>query len=335
MASAGEMVSGMLQWFAALPERALEMLRQLFLEDLPYYVGYGLGSLVQLTRDGIDATVAFFQELPDRVREWLTHTVETMGELWTHAKERTVETVQHMMEATVTFFMELPGRVGQWLAQSVQTIVEGWIQVRDTTVEIVRNMMDEVVDFFRNLPERIWQWLQDTVERIRRFGQEALQAARDAGRDIADGIMEAVLGLPGRMAQSLRDVGSTIRNAGANLFNSARSAGSRLTQGWRDGMGERSPSYIERSMSRIVGFMDDSVDGIGNQFQRLDRMKAQPVLEPAMALGGAASAGTTSHSTSYGDTHIHLNGVNIREEADIEKLARKLDQLRRKRERGQ
>jgi TP901 family phage tail tape measure protein len=334
----GEKVVELVQWFRELPERVGVFLLKLFFEDIPYYVGYGLALIVQLVQEGIETTVQWFSELPERLSTWLAQTVENMALWWETAKENTIETVTTMIHQTVTFFSELPGKVGQWLQNTFVTVRGKMTEIRVNMVESMKAAVAAVIVFFMELPAKVGQWLSQTRQRITGFGREALSAAKEAGKSIVKGIMDEVLGLPSRVATTLRNIGTTIRNAASSLWSSAKNAGASLTAGWKDGMGERSPSYIERSMSRIVGYMDDSVSTLGRQFQALDNFSANPTLGvvPALAYAGGSSGLAQRPDTIEQPmiSPITIEHMHVRDDSDIEKIAVRLHELQRKRNRG-
>ena len=101
-------------------------------------------------------------------------------------------------------------------------------------------------------------------------------------------------------------------------------------------MGERSPSYIERSMTRIVGVMDDSVAGITRQFHQLDNLRVEPVMQPVVQpVGNTPSQEAAGHFLGGASTtNITISQLHVREEGDIEKIARRLYELENRRKRG-
>ena len=260
------------------------------------------------------------QEVFQFLGEFLSSTVDWMGE---------------RLSDLMAWFGELPERIRESLSTLITNIGNAFQLIWETMVTWISDAMDATVQFFAELPGRIWERLLEAIDRILDFGRNAFDAAAEAGRDFVEGFLAPIRALPERVGEIMGNIRGAITGAASNLAGAARNAGSRLTQGWRDGMGERSPSYIERSMSRIVDFMDESVDGLGGQFQRLSGMRAEPMMRASFAGASVPGMGSGGSGTSYGDTVVNLNGaVSIREDADIEKLAQELDRLRRRRGRG-
>lgn len=184
---AGEKVVELVQWFRELPERVGVFLLKLFLEDIPYYVGYGLALMVQLVKEGIEATVQWFSELPERVWEWLVNTAVRLGQFAIEARERAVEAGRSVLENVIAFIRELPGRIWDWLLRTADRVTSFASEARTRAISAGRNIINGIVDTIRNLPGEVWNILTQTARRLLDIGGTLWRNAREAASNLWNG----------------------------------------------------------------------------------------------------------------------------------------------------
>ena len=105
--------------------------------------------------------------------------------------------------------------------------------------------------------------------------------------------MSFVSNLPDRVWDSLMSLRDTIRNAAGALLQAAFDAASSLWEGFKAGIGDNSPTYIERTMTRIMETSQMTLETLKRDFQALGRLQVQPKLAlgtPQFGAGGSAAA---------------------------------------------
>lgn len=239
-------LQAMVDWFAALPGRILEFLIELA-TAIPYWIGFALGTLVRLTIEGITAAVTFFSELPGRVWEFLKQLGVFISQTFTLLRTTMVTLVSEAVEAVVGFFTALPGRVWEFLTQLVTDMVAIGRQVLDT---------------------------------IHTEGSRWVTAIQTAASDLVTGFMDRIRKLPDDVWTTLMNLRDTIKNAAGALLKAAKGAATSLWDGFRQGLGMESPSYLERAMTRIVDTSHMTLDALRTDFGALGQlqMRAEGVI---------------------------------------------------------
>lgn len=241
-------------WFAGLPQAIAGFisaipgfLGKLFLEDIPYWIGYGIGYMLRLVWEGVEAVVGFFASLPGRV---------------------------------VTFVVNLATQIPVW-----------WAQIRDTGIQIIGQGIETITGFFAELPGRIWAFLVTVPGTILNIGAELWSAARQAGSQAVTGMVDTVRGLPGQIWDILTGVAESLINFGPRLWEAAKKAAGRLWEGFKEGLGIHSPSYIERAMTNILWTSREATRQVETDFKRLNGLTAQPTITMATAYEPPEPAG--------------------------------------------
>lgn len=231
-------------WFTGLPQAIAGFisaipgfLSKLFLEDIPYWIGYGIGYMLRLVWGGVEAVVGFFASLPGRV---------------------------------VAFVVNLATQIPVW-----------WAQIRDTGIQIIGQGIETITAFFAELPGRIWAFLVTVPGTILNIGAALWSAARQAGSQAVTGMVDTVRGLPGQIWDILTGVAESLINFGPRLWEAAKKAAGRLWEGFKEGLGIHSPSYIERAMTNILWFSREATRQVEADFKRLNGLTAQPTITMA------------------------------------------------------
>jgi len=242
-------------WFAGLPQAITGFissipgfLSKLFLEDIPYWIGYGIGYMLRLVWEGVEAVVGFFASLPGRV---------------------------------VAFVVNLATQLPVW-----------WAQIRDTGTQIIGHGIETITGFFAELPGRIWAFLVMVPGTILNIGAELWSAARQAGSQAVTGMVDTVRGLPGQIWDILTGVAENLINFGPRLWEAAKKAAGRLWEGFKEGLGIHSPSYIERAMTHILWSSREATRQVEADFKRLNGLTAQPTITMATTYESPEPAGT-------------------------------------------
>lgn len=245
---------GIKTWFAGLPGAIAGFinaipgfLSKLFLEDIPYWIGYGIGYMVRLVWEGVEAIVGFFASLPGRV---------------------------------VAFVVNLATQIPVW-----------WAQIRDTGIQIIGQGIETIITFFAELPGRIWAFLVTVPGTILNIGAELWSAARQAGSQAVNGMVDIVSGLPGQIWDILTDVAENLINFGPRLWEAAKKAAGKLWEGFKEGLGIHSPSYIEQAMTNILWTSREATRQVETDFERLSGLAAQPTITMATTYESPEPAG--------------------------------------------
>lgn len=300
-----------------------------------------------------ESIVLWFQELPGRVKEWLSKLGEFLVKLlvedipfwlgyaigsfirWSlEMREKALETGKAVLDSIIQFIKELPGRVWEWLVNTAVRLRQFAIEARGRAIEAGRSVLENVVTFIRELPGRIWDWLLRTADRVTSFASEARTRAISAGRNIINGIVDTIRSLPGEVWNILTQTARRLLDIGGTLWRNAREAASNLWNGFKRGLGIASPSYIEKALEKIIESSGETLDKLKKDFSALSRLKVEPQISPGISPVPALAVATApvpapGLGQSFYDQRINgplvvVENMTVRSEEDIETLSRKL-----------
>ena len=227
--------------------------------------------------------VDWFAALPGKIGTFLmTLATVTIPTLVGQAAGTMVRLISGGITAVITFFSGLPGRVLVFLLQMGMFILNTATNAKNALVSAMRTAIDTVVTFFSGLPGRVWTFLSQLPGNMSRAGASLLTAARTAAQNTVGGFMDVVSGLPGRLWGVMLAARDKIGDIAGAMMRAARDAAGNLWEGFKSGLGIRSPSHIERAMDDIMLKSKDMVSVMQGDFGKLPGLPA-PEIKAATA----------------------------------------------------
>lgn len=292
----------LLQTWAAIKLRAIEIwggLAEFFAVTVPARLGL---------------VVEWFKALPGRIGESLAKLATETIPYWIGLGIGTlVRLTWEGLNKAVAFFRQLPGRVLEFLIQTANFIREQFGIMHATMSEVASIAANAAVEFFRQLPGRVWEFLVQVPVRIHEAGRLMFSAARSVASGVVENFMEFIVKLPGKVWDALMSLRNVIVNAATELWRAAREAASSLWRGFQQGLGIRSPSYLEQAMAQIMETSQVMLKSLEGDFRALGRLRAYPKLElayenmPALA-GTAATVASDRSRTGSITIPVYLDG---------------------------
>lgn len=232
----------------------------------------------------------------------------------------------------IKFFAQV--LTGDWDAawETVISIGENALKAIENALETIGNLVsgfvDGVVGFFTSL----WKSLvggsivSDIVTGLISGFTNMKDRGIEIVKDLVSGLLNKIGGLPGKLLQKGKDMAS-------NLWN-----------GFKNKLGISSPSFIERAFIAMEESANKSFRGIRQMVPRFNETigsLAMPAMNISAASAGANGVGVspgaaeTSQLAMPGGIIIQIENLNVREEADIERISEGLfklqqDRLRRR-----
>lgn len=239
-----------------LPGKVMEFLKKLFVEDIPYAIGYGIGWMVNKISEGFTAMVEFFKELPGRIWEFITETIENVTTWAADMKDKAIETGTEFLRNIIDYLKKLPGRVWNFLTETIAKITQWISNTKDKAIEAGSTFLNNVIDFIKKLPGRVWTFLTETITKMADFAKNMKDKALETGKNIYNSIVDEVKKIPGR----LYDLGSDIinglvngvKNVAGKVWGLAKDIASNLTNGFKNALGIKSPSRVMMEIGRYV-----------------------------------------------------------------------------------
>lgn len=301
-------ITGIVEFFQNLPQT----LAKFFLEDLPYMLGFALGTLVRW----IIEAVQWFASLPGQVWEWLLATLEKVAEWAIQTGQKALEAGQAFVENTIQFFRELPGKVWTWLVNTIAKIITWAGNMRQKASQAGREFVNNVISFVKQLPGKVWNWLTNTISKITNFASQAGSNAKNAGRNILNGVVNTIKSLPNKVWNIMKDAGKKVLSVGSTFYDNAKKVASNLWSGFKKGLGIASPSYLERAMDDIADRADLLKDELSSSFGpsltsnlRAGMANIGAICPPATSSTVLAQRGGPPNNVHHSGT-IRVEGVN-------------------------
>ena len=219
-----------------------------FSEDLPYWIGYGLGWAAGK----------------------LTEFLVGLGKF-------VAEDIPEFISGVVEWFSQLPGRIGDWLQQTLANLGQWAVDTVNKGTEAASGFLASVGDWFSQLPGRIWEWLTTTISNLGSWVGDMKDKAVEAGTEFMDGLVTEVGKIPGRMLELGGNIVDGIKNGIKNAWSGltgwfGKLAGG-LIDGFCDALGIHSPSYKFDKKARWIA--PGIVNGLKKTMPRAIKYMAQ------------------------------------------------------------
>lgn len=330
-------------FFAALPGRILGFVSMLvngivnFFIMLPERIAYALGFLIGLaTRLFLQLMNALFNiakaivmgvtnfllALPGRLTAIWRSIASTATSVWNTVKNAVVNAARATFNGVVSFFSQLPGRIASFFQNTYNRAIASWNSFKASSIRIAAQIANGIVQFLQSLPGKITQLFN-----------RASAAAVKALTDMKNKAVSIAKSIPGAISSALSSLGGLVKGAferainavsslGGAAYNKAKSIGSSLWNGFKDGLGISSPSFIERAMFAIHDTMVDEIGFLGKmvgQAQRIggDLPTVQRTITGVQQARNAsidATSGTivgSARTREEGNNLVHLDDESI------------------------
>jgi TP901 family phage tail tape measure protein len=280
-------------FFAALPGRILAFVIMLvtgiinYFRTLPEAIAYTLGFILglfiriwlrifqfanQISGAIVNGIISFFQQLPGRLLAILNAVKNAAVSAFNALKTAVVNAARATYNGVVSFFSQLPGRIAALFNRARAAAVSAFNSMKAAVVSAARALASGVISALTSLPGKIVA----LFNRAKSAAISAWNAFKNQVVSIAKSIPGAVASALGGLAGAVsgafhRAIGMLDGLAGA-AFSKAKSIGSSLWNGFKDGLGIHSPSFIEKAMFAIHETMVDEVGFLGAMVRKAQQM---------------------------------------------------------------
>lgn len=247
------------------------------------------------------------------------------------------------------WLIQLPGHVAGFLSSAFSYVSSWASSMWSKAIETGSNFVTGVFSFISTLPGTISSTLGRALSFIQSWGSSAWSTAKTAGKNILDGVIGTVKDMPSKISSILGRAIDAFKSLVSRAFNAAKEFASGLWNGFKDGLGIHSPSYIEKAMFSMndnvkqeMKTLARTVSGIQSIGDSLPDVKASvrlaasadaPVVPPsaevlAKAAQSAQRPDTTEHGFTVQGPLLEITGpVTVRNDKDILDISRGLASL--------
>lgn len=190
-------------WFSELPGRIGEglaaagaFLLKFFTEDLPYWTGIGIGTVIR-----------FFLDLPGNIWEGLNLVAAKLAEWGPIAWEWAKDTGLKLVTGFIDWVKELPGRTWTWLVETAKKIPLWASQLWTFAVGAADKLVTGAMSVIKNLPGLIWNTLMDAAKKLLTIGGTLWDYAKKAGEKLWEGFKKGIgKSSPSYIEQAMFDI---------------------------------------------------------------------------------------------------------------------------------
>ncbi len=183
-------------FIASLPEKVFTFIKDLFIEKIPFAVGFAIGFMIQTVKEGIPKLLKFFAELPSKIGAFLVETINRIIEWGKRIKENASETGKNFIDGIINFVKKLPSEIGKWISNVISEIISLVPKVIKAAKSIGKGILDGIVDFIKTLPSKILSVLTDALNVIKNIGKKIGSFIsgifKGAGKGISAGTASAI-----------------------------------------------------------------------------------------------------------------------------------------------
>jgi len=290
----------------------------------------------------------FFANLWESIKETAIGAWDAIKDFFSGLWDSIKEIFSNALAAIVDFFMTyhpLGIIISNW-EEIKQFFSNVWESIKDifsnalnAVVDHVKNEFNRTKDLVTGIWDSIKTFILDIWDKLKSGVADKASALKDSVITIIDSAMQWIRELPGKALQWGKDVIqgliNGIRNMAGNLGGAIRGVVDNAVSGVRNFLGLSSPSKLFREMGVNVG------EGFEQGIERMKGavagsmrdMVQPPRLATATASPAAPGAGVSSGSGSI-TNHFNIEQMNVRDDKDVEKIARELYKLQGRRDRG-
>lgn len=242
-------------------------------------------------REGIDRVLEFFNTLPERIAYgiglmvgYLSTIPERSIVFFTELKDKASETISNMIERVTTYVSELPGRISSFFSQA-----------KERAMSIASELVEGVVSFITTLPGKISTIFTDVVSKVTEGSRNAYNAAIDWFKKIPEKITGFISDGIGKITGFI----DRVKGAFTGGFSAGRNSG--INGSHRSGL------------TRVP------FDGYVAELHAGERVLTK---READNYNRDSTTNNKTVKTSASNITINIHGMTIREEADVDKVAK-------------
>ncbi|MCL5291275.1 MAG: tape measure protein [Actinobacteria bacterium] len=250
----------------------------------------------------VASVINFFAELPGRIPGLLADLAVKIAYWIGYAAGWLVRKTIEGITGAIEFWVTLPGKVWDCLVKFASYVLEKAGQAKDWLVEKISAGITAAIDWFSKLPGRVWDFISQLPGKIASGATSTASKASELGKGILDNIVDFVKDIPDKVWKFISDIPGRITDAMGSVWEAAKKLAGHIWDGFKEGLGIKSPSYIEKALEKIMGASGATLKALKEdigQFNALDVPATKLAFigtGPTVALTGMGGAFQTPQS---------------------------------------
>lgn len=267
-------------------------------ENIGYALGFLLGTVtrffvmlplrvLQLVLKLVLGVIKFFGMLAPKVGYLLGFLAGRILGFFIRMGINAVKLTAKLVVGVIRWFQKLPGRVAVFLAKMVAKAKAMFTRVKQDGPRIIAQAIVGIINWFKTLPSRMATWLVKTAITLdRKLDAMRAKMIRIAIK-MVKGFVQGLKDLPGKVGEITDNMIQMVKDAAKAAFTAVKDFASGMWEGFKDGLGINSPSYMEKAMWQITGVLDTETKKIGKRTLEVQRL-SKKMAETQFGVGGSA-----------------------------------------------
>jgi hypothetical protein len=174
---------------------------------------------------------------------WVGSEIKRQWQMMSDAWTGTVTGIQISINMLVAFFNALPQNIGF----AIGAVTRWFIMLPF----VVAGMVNDINAWLNTLPGRAYNALASMVNTISAWFNTLPGRAQATGQSLVSGFIMSLNMLPGLVGGIFNNVVNTVSSWAGAMFDRAKNIAGRFWEGFKQGLGIHSPSYIEKAFMAI------------------------------------------------------------------------------------
>lgn len=231
---------------------------------------------------------------------WVVTQVKNMWQSMVDSWNLAVNVVTASINAFVAFFSNLPQNIGFIVGLSIRQLME--------LPGAVMNMVNTMNAWLLSLPGKAWNALGSMVNAIGAWLSQLPGRGQSAGQGLVNGFISFIAQLPGLVGGIFNNVVNTISGWAGQLFNRARDIAGKFWEGFKQGLGIHSPSYIEKAFMAIGVQSQNTLAQMSTDMNKLNDISFGNFNTLLGSSGGAGGSTTNNNSAQNNRIDVTIMG---------------------------
>lgn len=214
--------------------------------------------------------------------------------------------IPNAIMTVMVWFTQLPQNIGFAIGAMLRSIIDGFQVAANFMLNVVPNAVLGVINWYNQLPGRIANAIANAYYNAVAWFNNIINAGHNAGANTVNGFVASLNALPGRVSGIIQNAINTVMNAGGALYNAALRMADNFWQGFKRGLGIKSPSYIEKAFMAIGSQSKQTLGQLKTDMSSFNNFAGGLTGGGTALLAGGSTANDNSLTTNFnGPIHIY------------------------------
>lgn len=176
-------------------------------------------------KEFVDNAITHIKELPGKVGEWITNTLNRVIQWATDMITKAKETGKNFLESVINFFQELPYKIGYIIGYVFTKVVAWATDMINKAKETGKNFLESLITFISQLPDKIWTFILNAYNKVVTWSTNMVTKAKETGKNFIDSVISFISQLPGKVWEWLVNVVTKVTTWVTDMTTKAKEAG--------------------------------------------------------------------------------------------------------------